>query len=257
MLEQVAQAQSDNWLHWLYTNAPAAWLSALVASVAFVFALRSRKKPNRVVLREVRNSSLVRVWPSIRHKIKMTFEDRPIETIAQFEAEVFNEGSETIESPAFTLTLPKKCVILDISITPQDPDPKTVIDAHSVTVTLPYLNNAREHGQILKLSLLADGIIDSVVITGTGAGWSIRHVPLFDPKRDYYRLLGTASGFIALILFSVFWYVPFVARRYGIGPNEISWRAFVASVPVLVILIPFGFFVSRFLDGIFHRFLGE
>jgi hypothetical protein len=74
----IDQASQDTWLHWLYTDAPAAWLSALAAFIAFVLALRSRKKPKRLVVREIRNSSLIRIWPSIRPKIKMTFDDQPI-----------------------------------------------------------------------------------------------------------------------------------------------------------------------------------
>jgi hypothetical protein len=193
-----------------------------------------RKKPRRIVFKEVRNSSVVRIWPNVRHKIKMTFEDRPIETLAQIEAEVFNEGSETIERPTITLTLPEECVVLDLSVTPEELHAQTLIDVRSVTLTMPYLNSVREHGQIVKLSLLANGGTEPVRVSGTGAGWSIRHVPLIDPKKALYRAVGALGFAVALLAFGTFWYIPFIARRLGISENEISWRALAAFSPVAI-----------------------
>jgi hypothetical protein len=227
------QATQDTWLHWLYTNAPAAWLSALAASIAFILALRSRKKPKRLVVREVRNSSVVRIWPTIRHKISMTFEDRPIKSLAQIEAEIFNEGSETIEHPEFTLDLPDGCTVLGVSITPGDPQAETVIDAHSIAVALRYVNALSEHGHVLRLSVLADGDTDPVKISGSGPGWSIRHLPVEERRTDFSQLWVMLASFAYFVLM-LEWYVPLVGRRYGIGPYEISWRAVAAGLPIIV-----------------------
>ncbi len=228
-----AQASPDTLLHWLYTNAPAAWLSALAAAVAFLLALRSRKKPRRLVVREVRNSSVVRIWPSVRHKIKMEFEDRTIKSLAQVEAEVFNEGSETIEGPNFTLTLPDGCVVLDIAVSPEEFQAGTVIDGHSVSISLPYLNAVREHKQVVKLSVLADGDTEPIKVSGSGAGWSVRHFPVTDPGSDLKHLMWLGAA-VAYLLPMGIWYIPFIFRRYGIGENEMSWRALAAAAPVLV-----------------------
>src|SRR5260370_42262484 len=157
------------WLQLLYDIAPAAGLSALRVAVAVCLAFRSRKKPRRLVVREVRNSSVVRIWPSVRHKIKMEFEDRTIKSLAQVEAEVFNEGSETIEGPNFTLTLPDGCVVLDIAASPEEFQAGTVIDSHSVSISLPYLNAVREHKQVVKLSVLADAHTDPIKVSVSGA----------------------------------------------------------------------------------------
>jgi|ERR1019366_4137647 hypothetical protein len=113
-----AQTQPDSILHWLYTNAPAAWIAALAATTGLLLQLR--KRPKRLVIRETRNSSLIHVWPTVRSKVKITFNDQPIETLGQIGGEIFNEGSDTIQRPTFTLTLPSTAAILDAQVSPED-----------------------------------------------------------------------------------------------------------------------------------------
>jgi len=117
---------------WLQTNAPAAWISALVAILTCGFLVRSRRKPKRVVLREIRNTSVVNIWPNVRHKIKMTFDDKAINTLGQIDADIFNTGSEPVQQPTLLVTLPSKSVVLDVRLGPQSSQARATIDGNKV-----------------------------------------------------------------------------------------------------------------------------
>lgn len=238
------QSQPDTFFHWFYTNAPAAWMSALIAVVTCLLVIRSKKKPRRIVVREVSNTSLVRIRPEVRHKIKMSFEDRPIKTVGQIEAEIFNEGSDVIHSPAFVLTVPPDSVVLDVLLTPSHLRPTSDIDGNRITITLPYLNPICEHSEMVKLSLVVDGET-TVGVSGSGEGWSVRYLPLANPKREMYWDLGLALCVLAL-LDTMYPYAAYIEKKYGIGPTEMSWRVFVASLPVLVLgLLISGLWLAR------------
>jgi hypothetical protein len=227
------QSPPDSWAHWLYTNAPAAWLSALIAILTCIVLLRSRKRPKRLVVREVASSSLVRVWPGVRRKIKISFDDKPITTLGQVDYEMFNEGSEVIQNPKLTLALPPQSVVLDVLLKPEESGAELKIDTNRVSIYLPYMNPVREHRQTLSLSVLVDGDPSEVKITGAGEGWSVRHRPLPTRKQEFLRTL-------SLSLFGLVWagvaykYGGYVQARYGIAKSEVSWRAFVSTMPVLI-----------------------
>jgi hypothetical protein len=129
--------------------------------------------------------------------------------------------------------LPDECVVLGLSVTPEELLAKTAIGAHGVTVTLPYLNAASEHGQIAKLSVLADGDTEPTKVSGSGPGWSIRHQPVEGRRSSLFETLISFAG-LAYTLLAIFWYIPFVSHRYGIGDWEVSWRTVAAGVPILL-----------------------
>lgn len=173
----MVQTQSDTFIHWLYTNAPAAWISAAIAIITCALVVRSKKKPRRVVIREVSNSSLVRIRSEIQHKIKMTFEDKAISTIGQIEADIFNGGSEVVHSPTLVLTLPPDAVVLDVLVTPEHLQPNVEVDDNRIKLAFAYLNPVGEHDETAKMSLLVDDTT-KLMVAGGGEGWSVRFLPL-------------------------------------------------------------------------------
>jgi|SRR5579864_5692292 len=239
------QGPPETVLHWLYTNAPAAWISALVATVTVGFLLYSRKRPNRIVIREIRNTSVVRIRPSVRNKIKMTFDDKPIETLGQIEGEIVNDGSGVITTPKFVFTLAEDSIVLDALITPQDFGATAEIDRNTVTIALPYLNPVREDKQIVRLSLLVDGTTENIKTTGGGEGWSVWYLPVSNPKRELYWNIGFAV-FVVFVLGMGPVCARHIQRTYGIPSEEISWRALVAALPgAIFAFLGVGVFLSR------------
>src|SRR5258708_37084656 len=110
------QAPPDNVFHWLYTNAPAAWLSALAAIATLIYVLSKRVRPQKLVISEVGKSSLIQIWPSVRKKIAMNFDGNKIENLGQIDLDVFNSGSRVIQNPRFALTLPAETKVMYVHI---------------------------------------------------------------------------------------------------------------------------------------------
>ena len=235
----IIQNPPETALHWLYTNAPAAWISALVAIVTCGFLLLSRKKPKRLVVRESRNTSVVSIRPSVRDKIKMTFDETPIKTLGQIDGDIFNEGSEVIQQPTFALMLSEQSVVLDVLLTPLDLEGKSKIDRNKVSITLPYLNPVREHGQIVKLSLLVDGETKNMKVVGGGEGWSVRYLPLPGEKQERYWAFASLT-FLILSLPTALLYGRYIEKKFGIPMTEVSGRSLTADLPMMIFLAFFG-----------------
>jgi hypothetical protein len=235
MLIQNAQ---NGWSQWFYTNAPAAWFSAVAAVTTLAFVLRSRKKPNRIVVREISNGSLVSIWPSVRDKITVAFQGRPIQKLGQVDVEIFNEGSEVIKKPAVEIALQRGSTILDLLLFPPDPENQIQVNANKVVLLLPHLNPFREHKQIVKVSILLDGDADQVEINGDGEGWSTRHLPLPNARQLRSRRTGLVIAGVCSLIFSIVFNL-YLQGRYGIGFFEVSWRAFlsggIGSLPLFVV----------------------
>jgi len=166
----------------------------------------------------------------------MTFDDKPIGALGQINGDIFNEGSDVIQRPTFALTLSEKSVVLDVLMTPQDLEAQSKIDRNTLTITLPYLNPVREHGQIVKLSLLVDGETKNIKVVGGGEGWSVRHLPLPGREQAFYWSLG---GIISMLIWLAiaYSYGHYIERKFGIPMSEVSWRAFTANWPISLLLV--------------------
>jgi hypothetical protein len=195
----IDQPQSEFW-HWLYTNAPAAWIAALVATVSLILVQVRRHRPKRLVVRELPSVSFLNVAAGMRHRITTTFDDRQINALVAVAYDVYNEGSDPIRNAAFTLALPRGAFVLNAAIRPRDSEPIcewTGAD-NLVKVSLPYVNPFREHKQLLRLLVLADGETHEATISGSGEGWSVRYVPL--PGPGYARKLQISAGLAGVVI---------------------------------------------------------
>ncbi len=230
------QNPTESWWHWLYTNAPAAWTSAAVAIVSLLVVLRTRRRPKRIVIREISRSSLIRIWPSVRRNIRITFGGDPINTLGQIDFEIFNEGSEFIDQPALNLILPTETRILGSHAEPEEANAQCQTDKSRLTVRLPHLNPIREHRQIVFLSVLVDGPTTPLKITGGGEGWSLLRQSLPTAKQQFWYGILRTSMVLAWILLSIL-YSLWVEKKFGIGPWEFSWRSFYVGTPVIITMV--------------------
>ena len=238
----IIQGQPET--HWFSTNAPAAWFAATVSFFSLLYVLRSRKKPKKLVVREVRNSSLINIWPGVRPKIKMTFCDKPIGTLGQVDGDIFNEGSGTIQNPTFTLTLPSESRVLDILITPDDFGAKPTLEGEKLTLALPYLNSVREHGEVLKLSVLVDGKTEPIKISGGGEGWSVRYRALVNPRRQ--RLVNAIVLGVPVVMVPLgLAYTRYVQKHLGIDIGPLNGKTVKYLWPFLLAILLYSVFVVR------------
>jgi hypothetical protein len=222
-----------------------------------LLGLKFRKRPKRLVIREMPSITFMHALPIVRDRIKTTFEGHEIDALSMVTYELHNEGSETIRDATFVVTLPTGSKVLDAALKPPDPQRKCVGNQDNIVrVSFPYLNPLQEHKQILQLMILADGETEHAKITGEGDGWSVRYVPLPGPKQLRRRLrilmlIGAVVGLAELI------YVWYIGRVLGIGPNEWSGRAFVALLPIVVVAFGFTFALSRFVTTDLKRILSR
>ena len=124
-------------------------------------------------MRETKNTTLVTIWPSVRENIELFFAGRKINTLAQLDLDIFNEGSEVIQRPSLTLKLPTGCHVLAALLVPEGDGVSHKVEENKIAVVLPYLNPFSEHKHIWKLSILADGDTAKVMVDG-GEGWSVQ-----------------------------------------------------------------------------------
>ncbi len=228
------QSPTDTLWHWFYTNAPAAWFSAVAATVTLIYVLRTRKKPRRLVVRETAKSSLVRIWPSIREKIGITFDGRSIDTLGQIDLEILNEGSDTIQQPEITLTLPAETRVLDAHAIPEDLLAVCQIHPSKVIVKLPYLNPFRDHRQTVTLSILVEGPTGPVKATGGGEGWSLLHKRL--PSK-WQSFLNEAKGPLVfwVYMLSALLYKDWAWTKFGIAARKFVWRDLYILSPIIFV----------------------
>jgi len=188
----VLQNQPDGITQWLSANA-AGWIVAVVAVVSWIVKETRRKRAKHVVVKEILNSSLLRVSPRIRDKICIKFAEagnwRDVNAVGQIEAEIFNDGSDTIRNPKFMLTVPSGAKILDAQVNDGKPsafegDPVCEVTENTVTVKIDHLNSIRDHKYRLILSLLVDGDTSIETVSGSGEGWSVRYISLPTKTQD-------------------------------------------------------------------------
>jgi hypothetical protein len=83
-----------------------ATISAVVAITLFIIKQwMDRKRPQRIICREIGRESLVRIRRKAEHKIDVKFDGKPVERLAQLEVEIFNAGASVIKDIRMTIEL--------------------------------------------------------------------------------------------------------------------------------------------------------
>jgi hypothetical protein len=245
--------ESQTFAGWLFGEAGAGWFVAFLTLAGAAISYYRRNRPNRVVVREVHRTSLVRIRSDVRERIAVTFEGMPVQNLGELEVEILNDGSSVISPSQLTFVFPPKSEILVVSayIGLDGVDPGIEFKKNEATVSLPYLNPVREHNQRVRVSFAIDGALGRLFVRGSGAGWSIRHLPLLSPADVRRQLVLIAMASFALMLaipFSSWW----LYRAFGITTSQSSWRTVVATLPVYLLVALFGNFVWQAIS-IFRR----
>lgn len=229
----IAQVSSHSVPDWFYTNAPAAWISAFVAAITCAILLWTRKKPNRIIIREEINTSLISIRKAFIEKIKVSYENRNIGSLGQVALTVYNEGSDVIRYPTFTLNFPERSTVLEMWVDPEEVNDTYVIQGNKTTIKLRYLNPIRDHKQKVIILFAIDGKTNPVTTNGSGEGWSIKYIPLPTAKQN------TTRTFIVMFIVGLISYIygRCIERVYGIPIEEISGRAFIAYLPFMLAII--------------------
>jgi len=231
--------ESKSFLDWLFSEAGAGWIFGIVSLIGLLLSLLLRKKPNRLVCKDVSRTSLVKIREEIRDKINVSFNNNPVKNLAQVEMEILNKGSEVIRDILLTVKFSKNTRVLDKSfeVVPENLAVTTdSIGSNQIKIKIPFLNPFHPHKHRIKLNIICDGDIEKYKVIGSGEGWSVQPLGFPGKKealKNYWKAM--AALFIE-ILFEWFVFVPLIERHWGISPSEWSLRAFLAALPFLLIV---------------------
>jgi hypothetical protein len=255
IIPQITQSPPTFWT-WFYTNAPAGWISAVVALGMLVFVLRSRKRPSVIVVRESFNESLIRIRDFARRGITIKYLDKPIDALGWVSLSVVNEGSDAIREPNFRIVLTERTKVLHFKIKPDRFSDMVSVAENVVTVSLPHLNSFRAHKHRISLLLVVDGDT-TITVEGSGEGWSVRHRSDTGIERGVGTFKRTfAVGVIAGLMLALFVVIvhkwSFVSRHPYIG------QLIGAGIPILITV--FGLspwsehIISKYFRKVIRRF---
>lgn len=232
--------------NWLYTNAPAAWLSATVALCTLCWLLYSRKKPKRLVMTETANISLLDIRAKIRKRMGITFDGEEINALRQLEFEVYNEGMEVIVKPCITVTLSPEAMVLDCFVSINGDQPPYEISENKIAITLPFVNSIQDHSEIITIAILADDIYGSAKVSGGGEGWSVRQNELLTPSEHLIATLKFAGLSTIFFLTSIL-YILIVKKYVPLQSADTGWQGFFYALPVLITITTSLVFLLKFM----------
>jgi len=221
---------SASFLDWFSSQTVSAWIVAACSIAGLMITLFIRKRPQRVVCREITKTSLVRIRESAKKKIVIFFKDKPVENLAQLETEIYNAGTEVIENIELTFKYPEGTKILDVpEITPNDIEVE--IKDHQVQVKIPYLNPLRQHKHKPRVTMVVDGTVDNVQVIGGGKGWSTRQITFPTQRQLKFRLKLSVVLFFAVGLLVILF-----GRIMEIESYEVSKRTVLLALSCLVVV---------------------
>lgn len=166
-------------------------------------------------------------------RLKMQWDDRPVKDVRLVSYKILNEGSETINSAEFILTLPSGTTILQAAVASEDHRAKCETRENEVRVCLPYVNPFREHEHSYELYLMTDGKFQQAEVRGSGEGWSLRYSTVNDP-RDRRRLFLTIGivGAVFGLAVNIYFFILRAALRHGL-----SWPILLLTTIALIIVL--------------------
>jgi hypothetical protein len=104
---------------WLSTNAPAAWITAIVALGGLIYSLWKRDSPKKAVIKQMYASNSVTVWDEIRDKVSVYYDENKVHNIYRIDFELFNNGSQQIMDLDIQLIFPQGDKILAYRMNPK------------------------------------------------------------------------------------------------------------------------------------------
>jgi len=227
-------------ISWLLSPGGAGWVFGIISLLILIITRKRDLRPRRVVVQELRRVVPISIRENIKDRIKMTFDDRKVESLGQIEASIFNEGKDTITEPEIRIEFAKNIKVIDATV-PESNNGIAEWAENVVKVKFKFLNARKEHKHAEKVSIITEGRIDGIRVTGGGEGWSVRHIPLPTALEQKKYLRRVLWSFLILVIFYIA-YVWFWSNYFNIPWSEISLRAFVTSSPAFVMLIAWAVF---------------
>ena len=193
----------------------------------------TRNKPSIIRVEKVFDTSLIDIHPRIRDKLRITYEDRPIEGFHEAIFKIHNTGEKPIEDielifaieelstvdflevvftnteriEEFTVLNPSKPKedtedslaehVSKIMVNPLDYDP-VALDPDAFAIHLPFLNPYKIYEDYLGITLYSPKSIVVKGVVGKGVGWTTKYV---DKTVYYEKVLQSLSNAASPVTF--------------------------------------------------------
>jgi hypothetical protein len=165
-----------------FRKSGAGWIAWVTTVVIFVITLwRNRRRPQKVVCRKRRVTSLVDVKKTVGTRIKVTLDNKVVQNLSLIEFDVVNAGITIINDIRILFNFDPSTKILDRrikehSVRAADFELHVGTTEQNIEdIRIPYLNPYSEHRHKIFVGILCDGEVDDVTIIGGGPGWTIQH----------------------------------------------------------------------------------
>jgi hypothetical protein len=174
----------------------------IVAIIAFLIrAWLQRKKPSIVLVEKEREVSLLDIAPEARGFLQVTYNNKVVSEFYQTTFRISNRGELPLQNVevAFSFDNPTDTIafVLDRPTASGQKQVDIETKLHSLTLTIPFLNPQKEHGDYERLQLYSSKPIGNVRIMGSGIGWSTRFV---DRVAQYRERTETIAEIIATLV---------------------------------------------------------
>lgn len=230
----------NSFVTWLFSQAGAGWVFGVVSFLVLVISILYRRKGQHVVFCELETASLIDIRKEVRNRIKVNYDGREIHALGFIQGELFNPGFDVIKDCHITLSLRQPSQIIDVVAVSSldDCTLATTIQDRIATIAVPFLNPYRGHRHTVVVAMTYDGDPEDVAILGSGAGWSLERIGIRSSVK-LWRILIPVLGLVAIAFLSQYWYAGWLELHYGIGANDFSYRAWVAALPIIIVVLFF------------------
>jgi hypothetical protein len=196
---------SQKVLGWLFSEAGAGWIAAFLLATRQIYTWWLRKKPQRVVCKEINTKSLT-FFKGVGKKIEVYCDKKQIDKPFNLQLELYNKGTEVIKDIKLTLQFAPKTKVIDVFFEDIESEEKlnNKIIGNQVVLNIPFLNPIRPHKHKILADILCDGDTEGFKVSGSGEGWSVETIRMPNIQQLTKRLRLVLLGLIPVSIIFVF-----------------------------------------------------
>lgn len=177
-----------SWKEWLFTEAGAAYVAiafGLIGSIVTLFVQKflTRKKPSIVQVEKSYEGTLISIDAEVKNKLRISYEDHPIEALHQAMFTISNIGEEPLEDIElyfFFEGLTQDDFLEVVMVNPREmqklPARPLGSEFEYFGLTLGFLNPRKGYEDYVGVTFYAPKPLTIKSITGGGFGWSTKYV---------------------------------------------------------------------------------
>ncbi len=153
----------------------------------FISRWISRKRPRKVLLVKVGESSLIRVAPNVKDEIIIKYRDKFVESLYLTSFTIWNNSDDVIENIKVQIEFEDTDVI-DVDVVDNMPDrasSATQKSNNNLDIQLPFLNPRKLYKDAIRVNVIALKPIKVKSVLGGGREWAVE---FFDQEEFFHEV---------------------------------------------------------------------